>query len=97
NSILADPDQPISRLALDTREAVERAASAAFGPERDYLPVTLHELFEATVDRAPDAIAVEYGDHRFTYAEFEQIANALAHRLRALGVGPDVPVGICAP
>ncbi|MFJ3933884.1 amino acid adenylation domain-containing protein [Streptomyces sp. NPDC090029] len=54
----------------------------------------VHELIEAQVRRTPDAVAVEYGSQRLTYAELDGQANALAVRLRALGVGPDVPVGV---
>ncbi len=56
----------------------------------------IHELFEAHVRRAPDAPAVECGDARLTYAELNARANRLAHALRALGVGPDARVAVCA-
>ncbi len=55
----------------------------------------VHELFEAQVERMPDAIAVEFGKQTLTYHELNQRANRLAHHLRKLSVGPDVPVGIC--
>ena len=55
----------------------------------------LHELFEDHVDRDPAAPAVAFGEARLTYGELEQRANRLAQHLRTLGVGPDVPVGIC--
>ena len=55
---------------------------------------TLHGLFEARVDRDSGALAVVAGDARLTYGELEERANRLANHLRALGVGPDVPVGI---
>ena len=54
----------------------------------------LHELFEAQVNLTPDNIAVVFGDQRLTYRELNQRANQLAHYIRALGVGPEVLVGI---
>lgn len=55
----------------------------------------IHELFEAQVERTPQAVAVVFGDQRLTYAELNNRANELAHRLRDLGVGPEIVVGIC--
>jgi amino acid adenylation domain-containing protein len=55
----------------------------------------IHQLFEAQVERVPDAIAVVCGDRRLTYRELNQRANRLAHRLIALGVGAEAPVGLC--
>ena len=47
------------------------------------------------VERTPDAIAVVFQDEQLTYEQLNHRANQLAHHLRALGVGPEVPVGIC--
>ncbi|MGW1429742.1 amino acid adenylation domain-containing protein [Streptomyces sp. NPDC002431] len=55
---------------------------------------TLHGLIAEQVARTPDAVAVEYGDERLSYAELDRWANGIALRLRALGVGPDVAVGV---
>jgi amino acid adenylation domain-containing protein len=55
----------------------------------------IHQLFEAQVERSPDAIAVIFGDEQLTYKELNQRANQLAHHLGNLGVGPEVLVGIC--
>jgi amino acid adenylation domain-containing protein len=55
----------------------------------------VHTLFEAWAARSPGALAVESEGQRLTYSELNRRANRLAHRLRALGVGPDVPVALC--
>jgi len=55
----------------------------------------VHELFEAQVERTPEAIAVVFDGEQLTYRELNTRANQLAHRLVALGVTPDALVGIC--
>ncbi|MCF5653299.1 amino acid adenylation domain-containing protein, partial [Pseudomonas syringae] len=56
---------------------------------------TIHGLFEAQVERTPDALAVVHGEQRLTYRELNEQANRLAHALRKQGVQPDSRVGIC--
>jgi amino acid adenylation domain-containing protein len=55
----------------------------------------IHQLFEAQVERTPDAVAVAFEDTHLTYAELDGRANQLAHYLRERGVGPDARVAIC--
>ncbi len=59
----------------------------------------LLQFVHVAVDRAahltPDAIAVSFGDVGVPYRTLTRRANALARRLQASGVGPDVVVGIC--
>ncbi|MDX6614895.1 MAG: hypothetical protein QOD75_4081 [Blastocatellia bacterium] len=53
-----------------------------------------HQLFEAQVERTPDAVAIRVAGQTVTYRELNRRANQLAHRLRAVGVGPEFLVGI---
>ncbi|MFZ2407684.1 MAG: amino acid adenylation domain-containing protein, partial [Methylobacter sp.] len=66
------------------------ATAAKFPAEQ-----SLHALFEAQVERTPDADAVAFAGQTLSYAELNAKANRLAHYLRSKGVGPDVPVGLC--
>lgn len=56
----------------------------------------LHQLFEAQVERTPEAVAVvlHHGDHQLTYRQLNERSNQLAHALRQLGVGPNTPVAV---
>jgi amino acid adenylation domain-containing protein/non-ribosomal peptide synthase protein (TIGR01720 family) len=55
----------------------------------------VHELASAHARRDPDRIAVASPDGQLSYGELEARANLLAHRLRALGAGPEVLVAVC--
>lgn len=55
----------------------------------------LHDLFDAQVERTPEAVAVVFEDQHVTFRELNRRADRLAHHLRALGVGPEALVGIC--
>ncbi|MDG9931269.1 MULTISPECIES: amino acid adenylation domain-containing protein, partial [unclassified Pseudomonas] len=57
----------------------------------------VQRLFEEQVSRDPGAIAVVCEGHSLTYGQLDQQANRLAHRLRELGVGPEVRVAIALP
>jgi len=94
DGIVADPGTPVSELPLLTK--AERSAQATWNEtQMSYnAPDCLHEMVAATARRSPHAIAVSFGDDELTYTELNRRADALAHRLQRLGVGPDsiVPV-----
>jgi amino acid adenylation domain-containing protein len=52
------------------------------------------ELFEMTVDRMPDAVAVTAAGRSLTYRELDAAANRLAQRLRSRGVDVGTAVGL---
>ncbi|MBX3627658.1 MAG: LLM class flavin-dependent oxidoreductase [Rhizobacter sp.] len=56
----------------------------------------VHRLFEEQAARTPNATAVTCEDQSLSYDELNRRANQLARRLKSLGVGPDVLVGLCA-
>ena len=53
-----------------------------------------HQLLSLQAHERPDALALIFDDQQMTYAELDRSSNQLAHRLRALGVGPDCLVGV---
>ncbi len=55
----------------------------------------LHEGFARQAALTPRAVAAVDASGAWTYGELDRLANHLAHRLRALGVGPEVVAAIC--
>jgi amino acid adenylation domain-containing protein len=96
NAVQGGGDQPIGSLPLideDERRQVVvgwNATDAAYPTG-----LCVHQLFEAQVARSPQAMALEDGAQRLSYAELNARANQLARALRRQGVGLDVPVGLC--
>jgi len=89
------PDTPVSRLPIPT-EAERYLTLVEWNKTNAEFPqICVHQLFEDQVRRTPDATALVYESQQLTYAELNAKANRLAHRLAALGVGPDVMVAIC--
>lgn len=74
--------------------AVADPDAVAFRTAADAVEVRpLHELVERAADRHPDRVAVTDGP--LTYRELDRAANRLAHRLRALGAGPETLAAVC--
>ncbi len=91
-----DPDVRMSALDLagpDERRRVvqEWNRTAAPYPADASIPM----LFEAEAARAPEALAVAYGDASLTYGALNARANRLAHHLVRAGVRPESRVAVC--
>jgi amino acid adenylation domain-containing protein len=91
---VASPELRLSDLPLlseaESTQLLQEWNDSAAEVRHDLL---LHELVEVQARLRPDAPALVDGDRRFTYRELDEEAGRLAHQLRALGVGPEVPVG----
>ena len=95
-AIVENPDRRIGELQILPPGEERRLLSEWNDASRSYArDQCLHELFEMQVQRTPGNTAVVFEDTSFTYRELNCRANQLVHRLRALGVGPEVLVGIC--
>ncbi|CAJ6975352.1 syringomycin synthetase [Burkholderia pseudomallei] len=90
-------DMPVGMLPLLDEAERKQVVYEWNATERDYpIEQCIHQLFEAQVDRKPEAIALTFDGRRLSYAELNARANRLAHYLQARGVGPDRLVALCA-
>ncbi|MCA1371930.1 AMP-binding protein, partial [Bradyrhizobium sp. BRP14] len=95
-AMLADARQTVGRIDILPAEERTYLLEELNRTQADYPSERcIHELFEAQVQKAPDAVAVVYEDERLSYGELNAEANRLAHHLIGLGVKPDQPVAIC--
>ena len=96
-SAAAAPETPVGRLEL-LSEAERRRVLVEFNDTaRAPAPaVCIHHLIEEQVRRTPDAPAVRFEERELTYGQLGERAERTARRLRELGVGPGVYVGVHA-
>jgi amino acid adenylation domain-containing protein len=94
-SMAARHDQRVGEIPLLTEKEERQilwewnATDVAGSP-----PPCVHELIEVQADLSPEAVAVSCGKDQWTYGELNHRANLFARHLSALGVGPEVVVGI---
>lgn len=94
--VATGPGQRLSQLPLLTRREEEQILFEWNNTSAPFPHAALiQQLFEAVVERRPDAVAVAFEGGVLTYRELNRRANRLARHLRGLGVGPEVLVGIC--
>ncbi len=94
--ILDNPDARLSELPLLTEAERSQVLREWNVTDRPYpSDRCIQQLFEAQVARTPRSTALVFEDRSLSYGELNTRANRLAHHLRALGVGPEVVVGLC--
>jgi amino acid adenylation domain-containing protein/thioester reductase-like protein len=95
DGLQADPERPVASTPMLTPAERQHLLSAWNATAMAYPPVEgVHQLFEAQVDRTPDAIAVRFEGQSLTYRALNERANLVAHHLQSLGVSPEKLVGI---
>ncbi|OBQ35366.1 MAG: non-ribosomal peptide synthetase, partial [Anabaena sp. MDT14b] len=96
SAIVANPAVTVGELALLSAAERHQLLVEWNDTTAEYpIDKCIHQLFEAQVEKTPDAVAVVFEDQQLTYRELNQRANQLAHYLQTLGVRPEVLVGIC--
>ncbi|HEX6525920.1 MAG TPA: amino acid adenylation domain-containing protein, partial [Streptosporangiaceae bacterium] len=96
-AIAADPGQLIGAVPLLTPAEQAQLLAAGAGPVREVPAGTFPELFQAQVQRSPDATAVVAGPARLSYAGLNTRANQLARHLAAAGAGPERLIALALP
>ena len=96
HSALANPELPITRLPI-LCEKERRQLLVDWNRTEQAYPddVCIHQLFEAQVEKSPDAVALIFGSQSLTYAGLNARANRLAHYLQQAGLRPHDLVGVC--
>ncbi|WP_337690048.1 condensation domain-containing protein [Mycetohabitans sp. B46] len=89
-ALAADATQPIGGIDLLDASERHRLLVEWNATQRDY-PAhhCIHQLFEAQVERTPEATALVFEEQTLNYAELNARANRLAHQLIEWGVKPD--------
>ncbi|HVN54986.1 MAG TPA: amino acid adenylation domain-containing protein [Anaerolineaceae bacterium] len=88
--MIADPNAPIRSISLLTPEEHKQIVIEWNRNQNQTIPnYCAHQVFEAQVDQAPDAPALEMGGQLLTYTQLDRRANQLAHRLQQHGFGPE--------
>jgi amino acid adenylation domain-containing protein len=88
-------DQPLCSIGLLPADELDKLVSQWNQTARPYPhDRCLHGLFEAQVEKTPDAIAAVFEQETITYRDLNVRANQLARYLKRLGVGPEKLVGV---
>ncbi|HKX27256.1 MAG TPA: MupA/Atu3671 family FMN-dependent luciferase-like monooxygenase, partial [Blastocatellia bacterium] len=93
--LVAAPDHPISSIPMLT-PAERRSLLVEWNKTGIDYPdwLCLHDLFESRARVSADRAAVVFENEHLSFRELNRRANRLAHYLRRVGVGPQIPVGI---
>ncbi|HWO43961.1 MAG TPA: amino acid adenylation domain-containing protein [Candidatus Eisenbacteria bacterium] len=88
------PERRVSELARDGGPERRLSLDWSRSHADSVIWRSVRELFEAQVERTPELPAAVFNAQPLTYRELNHRANRLAWRLRSLGAGPEVLVGI---
>lgn len=98
-SLLGQPDQPIAwaeTVSAGQRQQILNGWNPAPGPA-EAAGRLVPDLVARRAAERPEATALACGAVALTYRELLACADRLAAGLRAGGIGPGVPVGLCLP
>ncbi|WP_455825760.1 non-ribosomal peptide synthase/polyketide synthase [Pseudomonas graminis] len=94
--LLADAQAPLGNLRLLDATAQREVLALSQLPGAAARHQRVHQRIAAQAAATPDALAVQAGAARLSYAQLNDRANRLAHRLLELGMGPGQHVGLAS-
>lgn len=90
----AQPETTIGEVSILGEAERQRLLVEWNSTSSDGQPHCIHHLFEAQVEKTPEAIALVYEAEQLTYHQLNQRANQLARVLQQQGVGPETIAGL---
>ena len=94
-AVVKDEEARVGEIEMMSKEERDEVIEGWNDTRREYGESRcVHEIFEQEAESGADKVAVIFDDQQLTYGELNRRANNLAHRLRELGVGAEVRVGI---
>jgi amino acid adenylation domain-containing protein len=101
-NMMASFELVLQRIAQDPTQTIEQITLMEYlhkkfeiiGPQMDYPKTTLHELFAKEAEKAPNAVALEFENHKVTYGELSTMINQMANCLWSQGLRPGQIVAI---
>ncbi|HUB89662.1 MAG TPA: amino acid adenylation domain-containing protein, partial [Dyella sp.] len=95
-AMAGDAAQPLPRLRMLGDAERQHLLETLNRTEAEYPRDNgIHQLFEQQAAERPEAIALQFGTQRWSYAELNSRANQLAHHFIERGVHPGTRVGVC--
>ena len=93
--IVTHPGRAIGSLSLLTTDEQQQILVDWNTTYQPSTPGWTHHRVAYQALSTPTALALQDDEQSLSYAELEACANQLAQYLQSVGVGPEVPVGIC--
>ncbi|HEX4606131.1 MAG TPA: amino acid adenylation domain-containing protein [Candidatus Angelobacter sp.] len=96
-AVAADATRQIADVELLTAQERAQILEGWNQSSRDIPAATLTQLFEAQVEKTPQATAILFGERSLSYHALNAAANGLAHVLISRKIGPEDFVGLAMP
>ena len=94
--MVANPDRRVSELQLMSQAEQQKVLVTWNDTASEYpRDECIHRVVSQQARRSPAALAVSGNGKQLNYSDLERRSDQLARKLRSLGIGQEVLVGIC--